>query len=178
MERAAGNAVVFTYEDHRQVPGGGHVGRFVERAPVGGAVPEKYYGDSVTFLKAGGQGGAYGQTKAAAHDAVGAQHPHAEVRHVLAAALAPAAAGDLAVELRHHGPQVRALGNGVAVSAVGAFNVVLPLQTGAHAGGNGLLAYVKMHVSQNLLGLSGPLRFQLKLPDLDHGLIVAQQLVL
>ena len=39
---------------------------------------------------------------AAAHDAVGAQHPHAEVRHVLAAALAPAA-GAPAVAFDHVG---------------------------------------------------------------------------
>ena len=147
----------------------------MEGAAVGRAVSEEDHGDGAGLLVAGRQGRAHGQAVAAAHHAVGAQHPHAEVRNVLGAALAPAVAGGLAVQLRHHGLEVRALGDGVPVAPVGAGDVVLLIQAGAHAGGDGLLANVDVDVPQKFAGLTAALGLQVKFADLDHCFVMVQQ---
>ena len=57
----------------------------------------------------------------------------------------PGAAGLPAVQLCDQGLQVAALGQVVAVRAVGAVDVVVPPQVGADAHGDGLLADVEVH---------------------------------
>ena len=119
----------------------------MERAAVAGTVTEKHHGDGIGFLESGCQGGPHCQTEAAAHNAVGPQHSNAEIGNVLGPPFALAVAGGLAVQLCHHGVQLRALGDAVAVAAMGTFDVVLAVQTGAYAGGDGLLTNVDMNVS-------------------------------
>ena len=94
---------------------------------------------------------------------------------MLGAALAPAAAGGLAVQLRHHGLEVRALGDGVAMAPVGALDIIRLFQAGAHAGGHRLLTHIQVDIAQDLLGFPGTFGLQLKFADLHHGLIVPQQ---
>src|SRR5437762_2563520 len=69
----------------------------------------------------------------AADDDVGAQHAEREVRNVHASALAPAITVAAPEQLRHHAVYVAALGDGVAVAAVGAGYVIVRSQGGAGA---------------------------------------------
>ena len=138
-------------------------------------IAEENDGDRAGLLRAGRQRRAHRKAEAAANDAVGAQHPDAEIGDVLRAALAPARAGGLAVKLRHHGPERRALGDGVAVAPVSALDIVLSLQTGAHAGGHRLLAHIDVDVAEDLTGLAGALRLKVELADLHHGLVMPEQ---
>ena len=66
------------------------------------------------------------------------------VSDVHRAALAAAVAGGLAEELGEHAVDGRALGQAVAVPAVGAGDVVVPAQGFADADGDGLLADVQV----------------------------------
>ena len=71
--------------------------------------------------------------------AVGAQHADGEVGDVHRAALAAVVSGRAAEQLGHHALHVGALGQRVAVAAVGGRQQVVALQIGADAGGNGFL---------------------------------------
>src|SRR4029077_5027916 len=64
--------------------------------------------------------GPAGEGRPAADDAVGAEHALGQVGDVHRAALAVAAAGLAAVDLGHHLADVHALGDAVAVAAMGA----------------------------------------------------------
>ena len=86
--------------------------------------PKKSHRHAVAALQLGGQGRAGGQGHSRAHDAVGAQHADAEVGDVHRAALAVAVAVAAAEKLGHHQVDVGALGDGVAVAAVGAGDAV------------------------------------------------------
>jgi len=83
--------------------------------------------------------GTYGDRQAGGHHAVGAQHAHREVGDVHRAALAAVAASGAAEQLAHHAGGVGALGQRVAVAAVGGGEQVAALQVVAHAGGHCLL---------------------------------------
>ena len=111
------------------------------------------------------------EAKAAADNAVGAQHTHREVGNVHGAAAALAQAGLLAEDLSHHAVHIRALGHTVAVAAVsGLDHIVLP-QSGAHTSGDGLLTDVQGHEAGNLTIQEVVLHALLKLADGAHGLI-------
>ena len=112
----------------------------MERPLVGGAVAEEGHRNAVAALQLGGQGRAGGYGHSRSHDAVGAQHPHAEVGDVHRAAFAVAIAVAAAEQLGHHQVDVGALGDGVAVAAMGAGDAVGSAEGGAHPHGNGFLA--------------------------------------
>ena len=118
-----------------------------------------------------GERRAGGQVVAAAHDAVGAQHAHGEVGDVHGAAAALAQAGLLAEDLRHHAVHVSALGHAVAVAAVGGLDHVVLPQSGADAGGDGLLADVQVHEAGDLAVQEVVLDALLELADGAHGLV-------
>ena len=109
-------------------------------ALVDGAIAEEGDGDLVRASLAGGHGGADGEGDAGADDAVGAEHALGHVRDVHGAALALVGAGGALEDLGHHAPDVDALGDAVAVAAVGGGEVVGVGEVGADAGGDGLLA--------------------------------------
>ena len=107
VERARGGlgvAVVLDHEDARQVPGAREVERLEERALVGAAVAGEGDATCVGALDLGRQADAADERRAAADDAVGAEHALVEVGDVHRAALAVADAGLLAVDLGHHRP--------------------------------------------------------------------------
>ena len=84
--------------------------------------------------------GAGGDRDAGGHHAVRAEHADREVGDVHRAALALVVAGGAAEQLAHHRRRIGALGQRVAVAAVGGGEQVVALQVDAHAGGHGLLA--------------------------------------
>jgi hypothetical protein len=142
--------VVLAGEDHRQVPDGAEVERLVERALVDGALAEEGDGDAVLLQVLARQAGTGGQRHARADDRVGAEDALAGVRDVHRAALAAAQPGGLGEELGHHAVEVGALGEDVAVAAVGGGEVVVVAQRGAHAGGDRLLAERGVHEAGDL----------------------------
>ena len=89
--------------------------------------------------------------------------------HRAAAALAKS--GLLAEDFRHHAVDIRALGDAVAVAAVGGLNHVVVAQRGAHAGGNGLFTDVGVGEAGDLAGEEVVLDALLELADRAHGLV-------
>ena len=147
----------------------------MQHALVGSAVAEESHGDPlVAVLELGGECGADGQRDASGDDAVGAQHALAHIGDMHRAALALVGAGGAPEELGHHALGVNALGDAVAVSPVGAADVIVIGEVGANAGGDGLLPGGRMHGGGHAAlagfryaallkvadGLHGPIEFQ------------------
>ena len=134
------DAVVLADEEHRQLVHLGPVQAFQEGPAVGRAVAEeaghdlRQAADLQRLRRAGGDGDARG------HHAVGAQHADREVGNVHRAALALVGAAGPAEQLAHHARGVGALGQRVAVAAVGGREQVRALQVQAHARGHRFLA--------------------------------------
>jgi hypothetical protein len=78
----------------------------------------------------------------AANDAVRAEHALEQVGNVHRAARAPARPGGFAENLGHHALDVDALGDAVAVPAVGRRDGVAVVEVTAHSGGRGLVTEV------------------------------------
>jgi hypothetical protein len=87
---------------------------------------------------------------------------------VAGAALAPE-------QLAHHGQRVGALGDGVAMAAVGGEQDVRGRQVRAHADRHRLLADGGMDGAQHQLLLEPPERRLLEGADAQHGAVVAEQ---
>jgi hypothetical protein len=161
--------IVLAHEHDRQLPQRRDVQRLVELALRGGAVAEEAGGHAALALDLGGERRAAGDGQPPAHDAVRAQHAHREVGDVHGAALPLGVAVHAAEELGHHAPDVGALGDAVAVAAVGARHAVPGREARADADGHRLLADVGMHGPVDLAGdaeLDGAL---VELADQDHG---------
>src|SRR5215467_2348523 len=118
-------AVVLADEDHGQLPEGGEVERLVELALGHRAVSEVAEHDLVAALVLDGETRSGGQGQVRAHDTVAAQEVDALVEEVHRAALALGKSVPAAEELGHHAPGIGALGDAVAVLAVGRDHVVL-----------------------------------------------------
>ena len=95
-------------------------------------------------LEFGGQRRARCQAHPAADDAVRAEHVLVHVGDVHAAALAAGVAGGTPEQLGHHAVDVAALGDGVAVTAVRAGDVVVRAQRRGDADADRLHADVRM----------------------------------
>ena len=115
-----------------------------------------------------GERGADDAGEPAADDRVRAQVPALEVVEVHRAAVAVAAALDLAVELGHDLVRVRALGDRVAVRAVGRGDHVAVLERAADADGDGLLADGDVEEPGQLAGAEALLDLLLEAPDEEH----------
>ena len=114
--------------------------------------PPSPVNDTATVPRAerlGGQRRADHQRRAAADDAVGAEHALVEIGDVHRAALAAAQPGLLGEQLLHHPGRVAALGDAVAVPAMGAGDVVLRPEMRADADRGGLLAGIEMDKAGN-----------------------------
>src|SRR5262245_3826919 len=123
--RAHRVAVVLADEDHGQLPEGGEVERLVELALGHRAVSEVAEYDLVATLVLDGESRPGGQGQVRAHDTVAAQEVDALVEEVHRAALALGKPVPAAEEFGHHAPGIGALGDAVAVLAVGRDHVVL-----------------------------------------------------
>src|ERR1700728_182924 len=115
--RALGVPVVLGDEDRWQVPHAGQVHRLERGALVAAAVAEERNADPAGALDLGGKRGPADQRRAAADDAVGAEHALGQVGDVHRAALAVAASGPAAVDLGHHLADIDALGDAVPMTA-------------------------------------------------------------
>jgi hypothetical protein len=135
-----GVEVVLAGEDHRQLPDRAEVERLVERALVDGALAEERDGDAILAEALARQPGAGRERHARADDRVRPEDALGRVGDVHRAALAAAEARGLGEQLGHHPVEVGALGEDVAVAAVGGGEVVVVSQGGAHARGDRLLA--------------------------------------
>ena len=142
--------VVFADKDDGQLPDGGHVEAFVEIALVGGAVAKEAHDDAAVGEEMVGEAGADGERNAAGDDAVGAEAAEGEVGHVHGAAAAAADAGLLGEQLGHHQADILALGDGVAVAAVGGDDIVVRVEGGDGADGDGFLADGQVHGAVDL----------------------------
>src|SRR6266540_2461052 len=139
-----GEAVVLGHEDHRELPDRRQVHALVGGALLGRAVAEEAGAHRAAALALGGEPGPAGQRRAAPDDAVGAEHAAGDVGDVHRAALALAGAVDPAEQLGHHRAELDALGDAVAVAAVGRGDEVPVFEVGADADGDRLLTGVEV----------------------------------
>src|SRR5215469_10158634 len=175
--RALGIPVVLGDEDGRQIPHRGQVHRLERRALVARAVTEEHDADAAGALDLGGQRRPADQRRPATDDAVGAEHALGQVGDVHRAALAMAAAGPAAVDLGHHLAYVDALGDAVAVAAMGARDRVTVVEVAAYADRRSLLAGVQVDESGNLAGRELGVDAFFKISDRPHQPVGAQQLL-
>src|SRR5229473_1136796 len=175
--RGLGVAVVLGHEDGRQVPHRGQVHRLERRALVAAAVAEERDADPAGALDLGGQRRPADQRRAAADDAVGAEHALGQVGDVHRAALTVAAAGLAAVDLGHHLADVDAPGDAVAVAAMGAGDGVAVVEVAAYADRRRLLARVQVDESGNLAGRELRVHAFLELADRPHRPVDVQQVL-
>jgi hypothetical protein len=94
--------VVLDDEDHRQLPGHGHVEGLVQHALADRTITHHAQGHVVLAAVLVGEGDAGAQADLPAHDAVATEEVALLVEVVHAAALALARTGQFAVELGHH----------------------------------------------------------------------------
>src|SRR5712692_9491158 len=154
--------------DHRQRPEGGHVHHLVEQPLAERALAEEADGDLVGAAALRREGGAGGDPGRAAHDRVRAEVAVRVVGDVHRAALALAVAGLLAEQLGEHPGDVGALGQAVAVAAVGARDVVVLAQRRAHAHGDGLLSDVEVGEARHPGAAVELVHLFLEQPDRRH----------
>ncbi len=163
--------IVLRDENHGQIPNGGQVQCLMESALVARTIP-KEAGYHLTVLPLfRGQSHAVGDGDAAANDTIGANDAPVEIRDMHRTALALAAAGDLAVDFRHHGLKVSSLGQNVPVAPVGADHIVILPQGRAHPNGNCFLADGGMEESWDSPGQEGLGHLVFKMTDLQHRLM-------
>ena len=173
--RAGAVEVVLADEDHRQVPDGGHVHAFVERALGHRAVAEETGDHLVALLHLEGQRHAGGHGNAAGDDGDAGDHALGHVAHVHAAALALAAAGGCAEQLVEQFLHGQALGQGVPVPAEGGGDEIVLPQGGAHAHGGRLLALALVDRARHDAFEEEELDALLELPNAHHPLVQSEQ---
>ena len=117
----------------------------MEGALVVGAVAEEGHHDLASLHLLRRQGSPHRDGNAAADDAVGAQIALGDIGNVHGAATAPAVARGLAEELGEHALHVGALGDAMAVAAMGGGDLVILGQRHADAGGARLLPDGQVH---------------------------------
>ena len=166
--RGRGVEVVLADEDRRRALHGGEVQRLVEGAVVGGAVAEEGDADIVAAAAPGGEADADGVADAGADDAVGAEQADAAVIEVHGAAAAAADAVGLAEELGHDPAGIGALGQRVAVAAVGGGDPVGRAEVGADADAGGLLADIEVEKAGRLAAAAGGLGDGLEAAEEHH----------
>ena len=172
-----GVAVVLGDEDHRQVPDLGEVVALEHRALVGGAVAVEADRDAAGAERLGGQRRAAGERRAGADDAVRAEHALRQVGDVHRAALAAAEPVLPPEDLEHHPLGVAALGDAMAVAAVGRGDRVAVVEVHADADAGGFLAGVEMHEAGNVPGREFLVDCFLEFADEPHPLVGSNQLV-
>ncbi len=144
---------------------------------VGGAVAVEADGHEVLPQGLGGERGADRDGHGAAHDAGRAEHAHVHRGDVHGTALALVVAVCAAHQLGHHAARVAALGDGVAVTAMGAGDVVAGSQRGAGADRDGLGTDVGVRQAVDEVLLPELLDDRVELADEAHAPIHLAQLL-
>ncbi len=170
-----GIAVVLADEHHRQAQHGGEVGRLMEAADVGGAVAEEGHRDGAVAAVGAGERRAHRDRDARAHDPVRAEHADRQVVDVHAPAPAVAVAVDSAIQFGEHPAKVRALGDRMAMPAVGGGDLVFVPQRADRASGDRLLPDVEMQETGQRAGLHQPTGLGLEHPDAHHPAVQVQE---
>jgi hypothetical protein len=118
---------------------------------------------------------AHRDRRSAADDAVGAEHSLIDVGDVHRAALALAKPFAAAPDFLHHAVKVTALGQAMAMAAMGRNDLVGRVQVLANAHGHGFLAAVEVSETGDLAGLYLAVQAFLEFPDHLHLAVGAQQ---
>ena len=139
-------AVVLDDPNHRQIPDGAHIERFVEVAVVGGAIADIGHGNVIFFPIARFEGDAGRQRQVAADDGVAAPEVVVFGRQVHGAALAAARAGLLAHHFRHDRLGVHAQDERDAMIAISGDDVVGLSQRRHRADPAGFVPAVEMQI--------------------------------
>ena len=137
--------VVLADEHDRQLPDGGDVERLVERALVVGAVAEERDRDCAGLPLLGAERRADRDRQAAADDAVGAEIALGRLGDVHRAAAPLAIAGLAAEKFGEHRLQLGALGDAMAVAAMGRGDAIGVAERHADADRRRLLPDRQMH---------------------------------
>src|SRR5262249_39932613 len=136
--------IVFDDVDHRQLPQLRHVEAFVDLSLVGGAVSEISERNVVVAPILIGESEPGSERDLGADDAVTAEKPLLDRKHVHRAAFALGIASAPAGQLRHHALGVHAAGQHMAVVAVSGDDCVAPLDRHLHADDDGFLTDIEM----------------------------------
>ena len=166
-----------TTKDARQVPHRGQIEAFHGRALVGRAVAKKRHCDAAGAELLGRQRRAAHQRRSAADDAVGTHHALAQIGDMHGTALAAAKTRLLAINLGHHGIDVTALGDRVAMAAVIAGDLVALVEMHAEAGRAGFFPGIKMHEAGNIAGGEFHVQPLLEFADGFHHPVGSEQFV-
>ena len=138
-------SVVFHHENRWQVPDRGQVHGFQNRALVRRAVAEEGDTDAIMAQLLRSQCRPAYQGSAGAQNAVGAHHALGQIGNMHRPALARARAAGLAVDLGHHLFHADALGDAVAMAAMGRGDAVMVLQVHHDADARGLFPGIEVH---------------------------------
>ena len=160
--------IVLADVDHRQFPERRHVHRLVKQSLPERAVAEEADRDLIGAAHLDRHRRAGGDAGAAADDGIGAQVAGVLVGDVHGAAFAAAIAGFLAEQFGKHSVQRRALGDTVAVAAVGAGDVIVLAQRFANADRDGFLADIEMRETRHLGAEIKLVDLFFEEPDLQH----------
>src|SRR5262249_37524703 len=160
--------VVLDHEDDREIPDRGEIEALQEHALVGGAVAHEADAHPAIAAELGGEPGPAGEWCSGAEDAIGAHHAFREIGDMHRAALAAAGAGGAAIDLAHHLPHFHALGDAMAMAAMGGGDAVALVQMHHDAGGRGLLACIEMDEARNVAARELDMETLLELTDRAH----------
>ena len=149
----------------------------MELALVGRAVPEEGHGYASGVLELGREGGARGEGNACTHDAVGPEHPAVKVGDVHRPALALADARRAPEELGHHCLRLDALGEAVAMAAMGGGEGVARREVGGDGDGHRFLARVQVEEAGQLSGCDELGELLLEDADATHATVGLEQLL-
>ena len=122
-------AVIDAIEDHREIPDGCHIQRFMERSFVGSTVSEAAYDDLTRVLHLLSEGCTDSDTHTATDDPIGAEVAGVDISDVHRAALPLTDTICLTHDLSHHTIQVNAHSDTLTVATVIGGNEVALLQT-------------------------------------------------
>ena len=140
----------------------------MERAGVRRAIAEKRDRDRALALHLRRQTRASDDRDPAGDNAVGAEHADRKIGDMHRAALALAIAGLSAVELGHHAVEVGALGDAVAMAAMGRNDPVALAKRRTDADRDRLLAYVAVDDAVDFAGEIVGRGALLETPDRQH----------
>ena len=168
-----GIVVVLEHEDRRRLGDDGQVHRLEGGTLIAGAVPRKRDGDRQLAFRIWpvdlvGDRRTHRDRRARADNAVGAQHALVDVGDVHGAALAVAQAFLASPDLLHHPFDIAALGEAMAVAAMGRDDLVSVGQMLANAHRDGFLPAIKVGETGDLAALDLFMKTFLEFADQLH----------
>ena len=166
--RGGGVEIVLADEDRWRLLDAGEVQHFVEGAVVRGAIAEKGHADIVAAKLAGAKADARGMSDARADDAIGPEQTDRTVIEMHRAAAAAADAVGTTEQFGHHPSRIGALGQRMAVAAMGRGHPVGRAQMRANAHARRLLSDIQMQETRRFALATGGLRDKLELAQQRH----------